>query len=69
MKSRHEIGWNAFVDTALVLIPITIIGDLKLDVGKRIGLCILLGLGILCVTSNPDTIFDRGADNYVKRCY
>lgn len=40
-------GYSAFVDFALALFPITIVWDLKLSMKKRVGLSVLLGLGVL----------------------
>lgn len=41
------IGWLAFTDVALALLPITIIQNLQLSIKKKLGLCALMGLGIL----------------------
>ena len=40
-------AYGTFLDFALALLPITIVYNLKLNLRKRIGLCILLGLGVL----------------------
>ncbi len=65
----HGLGWNALIDVSLAFIPITIVGGLKLDVRKRIELCILMGLGILYVSSYLYAASTGGADETVKRCY
>ena len=49
---RHQtlmtgVGWNAFMDVCLAFLPVTIIWKLHMTIKKRLGLCILLGLGIL----------------------
>lgn len=41
------LGWLAFTDVALALLPITIIRNLQLSIKKKLGLCALMGLGIL----------------------
>lgn len=46
---RHFVGWLALMDIALALLPITIINKLQLSTKKKLGLCTLMGLGILCV--------------------
>ena len=40
------VGWLAFIDLALALLPITIIWRLQLDWHKKVGLSILMGLGV-----------------------
>ena len=40
------VGWLAFIDLALALLPITIIWDLQLDWHKKLGLSIMMGLGV-----------------------
>lgn len=40
------IGWLAFMDLALALLPITIIWNLRLDWHKRLGLSVLTGMGV-----------------------
>lgn len=39
------------MDMSLALLPITIIWKLHMTVQKRVGLCVLLGLGVLYVLS------------------
>ena len=43
--------WNALMDICLALLPVTIIPQLQLSIRKKVGLCILLGLGILAAFS------------------
>ena len=40
------IGWLAFTDLSLAIIPITIIWDLQLNWHKKVGLSALMGLGV-----------------------
>ncbi|KAI9689256.1 MAG: hypothetical protein M1820_010187 [Bogoriella megaspora] len=40
-------AWGAFTDFCFALLPLTFILSLNLSLSRRIGLCILLGLGIL----------------------
>ena len=40
-------GFFAFADLALALLPITFISELQVSVRQKIGLSIVLGLGIL----------------------
>lgn len=40
------VGWLAFMDLALALLPITIIWNLQLDWHKKVGLSILMGFGV-----------------------
>ena len=40
------VGWLAFIDLALALLPITIIWNLQMDWHKRVGLSTLMGLGV-----------------------
>ena len=40
------VGWLAFIDLALALLPITIIWNLQLDWHKKLGLSTLMGLGV-----------------------
>lgn len=42
-----SIGWNAFFDLALALMPITIVWNLHMKLKKKVGLCVVLGLGVL----------------------
>ena len=46
-SADREAGWNAFIDFTLALLPISIVWNLKLKANKKIGLCVLLGLGVL----------------------
>ena len=62
-RLNRNLGWNALMNVSLALVPITIVGDLNLDRAKRIGLCILLGLGILCVSSDCPSLVFRRSDN------
>ncbi|MCJ1266413.1 hypothetical protein MMC22_006298 [Lobaria immixta] len=50
VQSNYAIfsaSYNSFMDIILALLPIPIIWKLHMTLQKRIGLCILLGLGIL----------------------
>ena len=40
------IGWLAFMDLALALLPITIIWNLRLNWHKKLGLSVLMGMGV-----------------------
>ncbi|KAF2201389.1 hypothetical protein GQ43DRAFT_440644 [Delitschia confertaspora ATCC 74209] len=40
-------SYSAFLDVLLALLPISMMWNLKLDVKKKVAICILLGLGIL----------------------
>ena len=40
-------GWLAFMDLALALLPINIIWNLRLDWHKKLGLSVLMGMGVL----------------------
>lgn len=44
--------WNSFIDISLALLPIPIIWKLQLRVKKKLGICGLLGLGILAGISS-----------------
>lgn len=44
--------WNTFIDTSLALLPIPIIWRLKIAVRKKLGICAILGLGILAGISS-----------------
>lgn len=44
--SIFQSSYGAFMDFALALLPITIVWNLKLDMKRKIGLCLLLGTGI-----------------------
>lgn len=45
-------GWNSFIDISLALLPIPIISKLQMRVRKKLGICGLLGLGILAGISS-----------------
>ncbi|MCJ1428133.1 hypothetical protein MMC29_006041 [Sticta canariensis] len=50
VQSNYSIftaSYNSFMDLSLALLPITIIWKLHMPAQKRVGLCILLGLGVL----------------------
>lgn len=40
------IGWLAFIDLTLALMPITIVYDLQLNWRKKVGLSCLMGMGV-----------------------
>ena len=40
------LGWLAFMDLALALLPISIIWNLRLDWHKKLGLSVLMGMGV-----------------------
>ena len=40
-------GWLAFIDLALALLPITIMWKLQLGLKKKVGISVVLGLGVL----------------------
>ena len=40
------LGWLAFMDLALALLPISIIWNLRLDWHKKLGLSVLVGMGV-----------------------
>jgi hypothetical protein len=44
---RWTAIWNLLMDTAIVALPMPILWSLKLNVRKKIGLSIVLGLGIM----------------------
>lgn len=44
--------WNSFIDITLALLPIPIIWRLKIAVRKKLGICGILGLGILAGISS-----------------
>lgn len=44
--------WNSFIDIGLALLPIPIIWKLQMRVRKKLGICGLLGLGILAGISS-----------------
>lgn len=43
----NTLAFAAFVDFALAIFPIPTIWNLQMRLGKRVGVCFLLGLGIL----------------------
>ncbi|KAJ5088501.1 hypothetical protein N7456_012117 [Penicillium angulare] len=40
-------AWGAYLDFALATLPLTFLLELKIDLPKKIALCILLGLGVI----------------------
>lgn len=40
-------AWNIAADLVLAILPATIISRLNLQRGKKIALCVLLGLGVM----------------------
>ena len=40
-------GYLAFLDLALALLPVTIMWNLKLSLTKKVGICAIMGLGVL----------------------
>ncbi|PWY88383.1 hypothetical protein BO70DRAFT_350749 [Aspergillus heteromorphus CBS 117.55] len=40
-------AWGAYLDFALAFLPLTFLLELKINMQKRIALCILLGLGVI----------------------
>ena len=48
--SNNQIAWSALVDLALALFPITIVRKLQIQLRKKIGICCVTGMGVLCVT-------------------
>ena len=40
-------GYLAFLDIALALLPVTIMWNLQLSLKKKVGLCAIMGLGVL----------------------
>ena len=45
----YNLGYNAFVDICLALLPATFIWTLALSKAQKVGVSVLLGLGILYV--------------------
>ena len=45
-RALTPIGWNVLIDTVLAVLPATIFYKLKLSWQKKLGLCVLLGLGV-----------------------
>jgi hypothetical protein len=43
----HIPGWNVFIDVVLACLPITIFYNLTLNLQKKLGLSLLLGLGLV----------------------
>jgi hypothetical protein len=41
------LGWNVMADVVLAVIPITIFYSLKLNIKRKLGLSVLLGLGLV----------------------
>ena len=49
---KRTLAWNSLFDLVLAVLPIHFIMNLNLSLRKRIGLCVLLGLGLLtCATA------------------
>lgn len=44
--TKLRVAYGALLDVVLALMPITIIWKVKLSLKKKLGLCILLGLGM-----------------------
>ena len=47
LSQLNVAGYLAFLDLALALLPITIIWNLQLSLKKKVGLCAVMGLGVL----------------------
>ena len=45
--TNSKIAYGTFIDFLLVLLPISIVWNLKMNMTKKVGLCALLGTGIL----------------------
>ena len=41
------IAWSAFVDLSLAVFPITVFWNLKMKLGRKIGVSALMGFGVL----------------------
>lgn len=48
---NSSVGYWAFLDFALAIIPVDIIWKLQLSTKKKVSLCLLLSAGILSVSS------------------
>ncbi len=46
-------AYSSFLDFVLALVPVTIVWDLKMSLQKKIGLCLLLGFGVLSASARP----------------
>ncbi|KAK5807482.1 hypothetical protein VI817_001740 [Penicillium citrinum] len=46
-------SWSAFCDLALALYPIVFLWSVKLRMRVKIGLCVLMGLGVMFVINSP----------------
>lgn len=46
-------GWSAFCDLALALYPIVFLWSVKFRMRVKIGLCVLMGLGVMFVINSP----------------
>jgi len=46
-------GWSASCDLALALYPIVFLWPVKLRMRVKIGLCVLMGLGVMFVIDRP----------------
>lgn len=40
-------AYGTFMDFVLALMPITIVWNLKMSLKKKVGVCLLLGLGVM----------------------
>lgn len=47
LTQLNVAGYLAFLDIALALLPITIMWNLQLSLKKKVGICALMGLGVL----------------------
>ena len=47
LSQLNLAGYLAFLNLALALLPITIIWNLQLSLKKKVGLCAVMGLGVL----------------------
>ena len=49
--SNVTLAWSALLDVVLALFPIYIVWDLQVRLGKKIGICCVMGLGIVWVAN------------------
>ena len=47
LTQLNLVGYLAFLDLALALLPITIMWNLQLSRKKKVGICAIMGLGVL----------------------
>ena len=47
LTQPNPVGYLAFLDLALALLPITIMWNLQLSLRKKVGICAIMGLGVL----------------------